>query len=369
MTISEATTSHAPSRPRALAGLIAATVLVPLALLLVGLWEQQRGDGDWADIRAEHDRLVRIVADLDARTPRDGRPDFRLQFEYGGQRYGGPYAVVKAREIRDRMDTLTVVMDWRRRLPPVVIVGGAVAGGLSLLVLIAGAGLGWLGRRSRDALVGGFSLVRRILPAALAVQILAATAGFVAVAVFEAGILVQGGISGDGMKLLGVAAVAVGFTVMGAAGALVGLRRALEAFEPDPLPILGRPVSPAEAPGLWRLVEGLAARIGALAPEAVVVGLADGFFVTAGPAELQPGGARLAGRILHVPLAQLALLRGDETAAIIAHELAHYAGATPPTASASCRSMSGSDAPSTRWPRGSRARSARSARPCISACS
>ncbi|KMO33353.1 peptidase M48 [Methylobacterium tarhaniae] len=301
-------------------------MLVPLALLLVGLWEQQRGAGDWAEVRAEHDRLVRIVADLEARTPRDGRPDFRLQFRYDGQLYGGPYAVVKAHEARDRMDTLATVMEWRRRLPPVAIAGGAVAAGLSLLVLIAGAALGWRGRRSRDALVRGFSLVRRILPAALAVQILATTAGFVAVVVFEAGILVRGGVSGEGMKLLAVAAVAVGGTVLAAAGALVGLRRALDAFEPDPLPILGRPISPAEAPGLWRLVEGLAARIGALKPEAVVVGLTDGFFVTAGPAELEPGGARLSGRILHVPLAQLALLRGDETAAIVAHELAHYAG-------------------------------------------
>ncbi len=317
---------RAPSRPRSLAGLVAATVLVPLALLLVGLWERQRGDADWADVKAEHDRLGRTVADLEARAPRDGRPDFRLQFQHDGQLYGGPYAVVKAREARDRLAMLATVMEWRRRLPPVAIAGGAVAAGLSLLVLIAGAALGRLGRRSRDALVCGFSLVRRILPAALGIQILAATAGLVAVMAFEAGILVQGGVSSGGMKLLAVAAVAVGAAVLAAAGALVGLSRALDAFEPDPLPILGRPISPAEAPGLWRLVEGLAARIGALKPEAVVVGLAEGFFVTAGPVVLEPGGARLSGRILNVPLAQLALLRGDETAAIVAHELAHYAG-------------------------------------------
>jgi hypothetical protein len=315
-----------PSRPRALVGLVATTVLLPLALLLVGLWEGRRGLDDLAAVMAEHDRLAQVVADLEARAPRDGRPDFRLQFRHDGKLYGGPLAVAKAREARDGTATLAALMDWRRALPPIAVAGGAVAAGLSLLVLVAGALLARRGRGSREALVGGFSLMRRLLPAALALQIVAATAAFVAVVVFEAGLLVQGGLTGDGMKLIGIAAVAVGATLLAAGGALLGLRRALDAFEPDPLPILGRPIAPAEAPGLWRLVEGLAERMGALRPEAVVVGLTGGFFVTAGPVELEPGGARLAGRILHLPLPSLAVMRGDETAAIIAHELAHYAG-------------------------------------------
>lgn len=120
------------------------------------------------------------------------------------------------------------------------------------------------------------------------------------------------------------AAVAVGVTLVAAGGALLGLRCALGTFAPDPPPILGRPIAPAEAPSLSHLVEGLAGRIGALKPEAVVVGLTDGFFVTAGPAVLEPGGARLLGRILYLP--HVARMRGDEIAAIIAQELTHYAG-------------------------------------------
>ena len=301
-------------------------MLLPLLILLLGLWEWQRGAEDAAAFAAEQERLAQVVADLEARTPRDGRPDFRLQFRHNGQNYGGPYALVKAREAGDTAGTLATVMEWRHLLPPVAITGGGIAAGLSLLVLLAGAGLGWRGRGSRDALVRGFSLMRRLLPATLALQILAATAGFVAVVGFEAGALVQGGFSGDGMKLLGIAVVAVGATLFAAGGTLLGLRRALDAFEPDPLTILGRQITPAEAPGLWRLTEGLAQKMGALKPEALVVGLTEGFFVTAGPAVLEPGGARLSGRILYVPLPHLALMRGDETAAIIAHELAHYAG-------------------------------------------
>ncbi|MFD1283201.1 M48 family metalloprotease, partial [Methylobacterium goesingense] len=301
-------------------------MLLPLAFVLLGLWEGRRAEDDRAAFAAEQARLSAIVADLAARAPQDGRVDFRLQFRQGGQVYGGPLALDKARAAESQAATLTTLMDWRRLLPPVVVAGGGLAALLSVLVLLAGAALGWVGRSSRDALVRGFSLVRRLLPATLALQILAAATATVAAVIFEAGLLAQSGLSGDAMKLLGIAAVAVGAILWAAGRTVLGLRRALAAFEPDPLPIFGRRVSPAEAPGLWRLTEGLAERLGALKPEAVVVGLTGGFFVSAGPAVLEPGGERLTGRILYLPLPYLALMRGDEVAAIIGHELAHYAG-------------------------------------------
>jgi len=316
----------APSRLRALARLVAATVLLPLGILLLGLWEQERAGGDWADLAAERAHLSRIVADLEARVPPDGRPDFRMQFRRNGQNYGGPLALVQARAARDEVATLTAIMDWRRMLPPVVVLAGGLSAGLSILVLLAGAALGRMGRASRDVLVTGFSWMRRLLPPVLALQVLLTTAGFVAAVIFEAGVLARPGLGSGEIKMLLLAVVAVGAVLLAAGATVLGLRRALSAFEPDPLPIFGRVVSPAEAPGLWRLTEGLADRLGALKPEAVVVGLTGGFFVSAGPAVLEPGGARLTGRILYLPLPYLALLRGDEVAAIIGHELAHYAG-------------------------------------------
>lgn len=301
-------------------------MLLPLGLLLLGVWEMRRGADDRALFHAERQRLDAVVAEWEARAPPDGRFDPGQQFRSGGRTYGGPLALAKARSARDEAAHLATVMDWRVLLPPVVVAGGALAAGLSLLILLAGAVLGRLGRASRDTLVRGFSLMRRLLPVALSLQILAATAAFVAAIAFEAAVLLQGRFDGGAMKLLVVAAVAVGAAVLVAGSTVLGLRRALGAFEPDPLPILGRTVTPAEAPGLWRLVEGLAARLGALKPEAVVVGLTEGFFVSAGPAVLEPGGTRVEGRILYLPLPYLALMRGDEVAAIIGHELAHYAG-------------------------------------------
>ena len=133
-------------------------MLLPLAILLIGLWQGQRGRDDWRAFAAERDRLGAVVADLEARSPRDGRPDFSLQFRHDGRLYGGPYAAVKAREIRDHAGTLAAVMDWRRRLPAVAVAGGGIAAALSVLVLLVGGLLGHLGRGSRDALVRGFSL-------------------------------------------------------------------------------------------------------------------------------------------------------------------------------------------------------------------
>ena len=306
--------------------LVAATVLLPLAILLLGLWEQERAGADWADLAAERAHLNRVVEVLEAQAPPDGRPDFRMQFRRNGQSYGGPLALVQARAARDEVATLTTIMDWRRILPPVVVVSGGLAAGLSILVLLAGAALGRIGRASREALVTGFSWIRRLLPPVLALQVLSTTAGFVAAVIFEAGLLARPGLGSGEIKMLLMAAVAVGAVLIAAGATVLGLRRALAAFEPDPLSIFGRIVSPAEAPGLWRLTEGLADRLEALKPEAVVVGLSGGFFVSAGPAVVEPGGVPLTGRILYLPLPYLALLRGDEVAAIIGHELAHYAG-------------------------------------------
>ena len=309
-----------------MAVLLAATILLPLAAMALGVWERQRGDADWADLDAERLRLERAVDDLEARQPPDGRIDFTLQFRRGGQTFVGPLALAQAREARGEAAALARVMALRRLLPPAVVWASGAVVALSGLVLLAGAALGRLGRTSREVLVRGFALVRRALPVLLGLQVLLGATAFVAAVCFEAAALLQPGIGTGEVKMLMLAGVAILGSLYAAGVTVTGLRGALAAFEPDPLPILGRAVSPAEAPGLWRLVDGLADRLGALKPEAIVVGLTEGFFVSAGPKVLEPGGGALAGRALYVPLPYLPLLRLDELAAIIGHELAHFAG-------------------------------------------
>lgn len=302
-------------------------MLVPLAFLGLGLWEQQRGASDEEALELQRGRMAKAVATLEARPALGGGLDMGLQFRRNGQTYVGSLALAQARDALKDLEDAAAVARLRRTLPSVVIGAAALALGLSALVLLAGAFLGWRGRASRDALVRGFSLVRRALPLLLAMQVLLAAATVVAAVAFEAAALLHAGrLSGGDVKMLGLAVLLMATSVWVAGSAVLQLRRTLAAFDPDPLRIMGRPVSRDEAPGLWRLLDDLAERLGALRPDDVVVGLTGGFFVSSGPKVLEPGGAALAGRTLYVPLPYLPLLREDEVAAIIGHELAHFSG-------------------------------------------
>ncbi len=87
---------------------------------------------------------------------------------------------------------------------------------------------------------------------------------------------------------------------------------------------LGRPLTRQQAPGLWAWVEHLAAQLNAPAPEHIVVGIDQSFFVTSTQVVLQPSGEVLNGRTLYLPLTYLSALSQHETASIIGHELGHF---------------------------------------------
>ena len=308
--------------------LIATTILLPLAMLALGVWEGQRAAADLEAVTRDRDRAAKTVALLEARpAPAQGRIDMGAQFRRNGRSYVGPLALSQAREALEDAESAVTVSRIRGQLPPVTMVSGGLAAALSALALLTAALAGWAGRSSRDALVRGFSLVRRSLPGVLGAQVVLIALAVVTITGFEAlAILEAGDLSAGGAKLLGLAVVLIGGSLWVAGKGVIQLRRSLALFTPDPLPILGRPVSPEEAPGLWRLLEDLATRLGALRPDHVVVGLTGGFFVSSGPKVLEPGLAPLAGRTLYLPLPFLPLLREDEVAAIIGHELAHFSG-------------------------------------------
>ncbi|SHJ89521.1 Zn-dependent protease with chaperone function [Roseomonas rosea] len=303
-------------------------MLLPLALLGLGLWEQQRGASDEEAMELQRGQAAKAVALLEARPAQpDGRPDFGARFRRNGHTYVGPLALSEARDALDDAESALALSRARRYLPPVVAACAGVAAGLSVLALLAATLLVRAGRRSRDALVRGFSLVRRVLPPMMGTQVVLVAIGVVAAVAFEASaILEAGNLSSGGAKLLGIAAIAIGASLWTAGKAVVQLRRTVGLFTPDPLSIMGRPVTREEAPGLWRMLDELATRLGALLPDNVVVGLTGGFFVSSGAKVLEPGGGTLAGRTLYLPLPFLPLLREDEVATIIGHELAHFSG-------------------------------------------
>ena len=321
-------TGDRDTRPtRATIGIVLITVVVPLLIVAIGWWEMQRGDTDRWDLEIQRGYLSQTVQRLDAWIAANPRRQMEAEFRRNGQLYGGPYAVEKAREALDDAGTALAIERWRRVLPPVTIGCAGVIALLSVVVLASAAGLAGAGRASRDALVRGFSVLHRALPPVLGLQVVLLAICSVTVVAFEAmAILEVGDFSAGSLKVLTIAVVLIGASLWTGFKAVRQLRRTVAMFTPDPIVVRGRAVSAAEAPGLWRLLDDLAGRLGALKPDAVVVGLTGGFFVSSGPKLLQPGDIPLAGRTLYVPLPYLPLLRADELAAIIGHELAHFSG-------------------------------------------
>ncbi len=297
--------------------------------MALGIWEGYRGAGDVAAATLQRDRLAPVVEALQARQSRipPGAFDMGLQFQRGGQLFGGPYAVTVAQDELHGLDTAIWLASLRTWLPPVVATGAGLAAALSALALLAASVLGRVGQGSREALLRGFSAMRRALPPLMGAQVVLMACAFVAAVAFEAVALLDiDEFSIGGVKLLAIGAVAASISLWTAGRAVFQLKRAVAAFTPDALPIDGRLVASEEAPGLWALLHELVARLGSLRPDNIVVGLTGGFFVSSGPKRLRPAGTTLSGRTLYLPLPALPLLRADEVAAVIAHELAHFSG-------------------------------------------
>jgi Zn-dependent protease with chaperone function len=314
-----------PRRGGTASSLLLVTLLLPLAFVLLGFWEQQRGEMDLDALAMLRDHAAQAVATLAARPgPADHGSDTGARLPRDGH---GPFALAEARTALAEAEDAFALARLRAALPQVVMTCAGLAAWFSCVALAAAALLGRLGRWSRDVLVDGFTLIRRALPPLLGLQVLLAAAAMVAAIAFEtSAILEAGDLSSAGLKLLALAAMVIGLSLWTVGKALFELRRAAGLFTPAPLPILGRAVSRDAAPGLWRLVDDLAARLDALRPDDVVVGLSGGVFVASGPKILDPAGIVLTGRTLYLPLPLLPLLQADEVAAIIGHELAHFAG-------------------------------------------
>lgn len=297
-------------------GTVITAIALPLAFAAFGLWQAQRADRELAEVDAWRARTAAQLAAMDARPGRAGgiNPDWR--FTRRGHIYEGDDARREAQAALRAADDEMMMARWCRHLAPVVTASGVIVAALGSLVLAAAFVLGRAGRRSREWLIAGFSLVQRVLPALLIGLVVVTTIGIIAAVIFETLALRA--------SLVGL--VAIGATLIIALAAVLQLRGTAGLHIPEPAVIAGRPVSVDEAPGLWQLTADLAARLGTAPPDAIVVGLTEGFFVAPGPNGLDGTDQTLAGNVLHVPLPHLALLQDDEIAAAIGHELAHFAG-------------------------------------------
>lgn len=311
-------------RWRPVLGLMAWVVVLPLCLLGLGLWQVQRGAEDAA-------RYARAKAELPAALDRARQiaaqnPNSIVRFG-NARALGAALAVKRLEEAAasvDRNDTVA-----RARLPAAwaTIAGAVLALLAGLAGTVASSLAGLAARRSRDWLVRGFALIRGLLPVLLGAQILGLAVCAIGATAFEAsGLWFMETMSAGAVKLALAGLLLAGVAVYGAVLAVRGLRQVFALHTPDPVDISGRMVSEAEAPGLWRYVRELARRQESLAPDVIAVGLTEGFFVTEAPVRLWPEDRLLEGRTLYLQAPYFGLLDGRELAAIIGHELAHFAG-------------------------------------------
>lgn len=90
--------------------------------------------------------------------------------------------------------------------------------------------------------------------------------------------------------------------------------------------VAGIPVSESKAPGLHDFVKAIASKLGAKAPDNIVIGLEPNFFVTSAEVVTPASGKPLAGETLYVSVPLARLMTVPEFAAVIGHELGHFRG-------------------------------------------
>ncbi|WP_152047488.1 M48 family metalloprotease [Aureimonas psammosilenae] len=305
-------------------GLVFWLVVLPLTLIGLGLWQLDRSSATRVEVEEAGVNIAQSLAEIRAIAADD--PNAGIRFE-GGQSYSASLAASMFEEAADDNDMLQKLAAVRHPLAYLTVAGGALAlfgGGLGLLLSeIAGR----RARRSRDQLLRSFSRLRLALPFLLGAVMLGLAFAGLGATLFETLTLpFWGEISGNAIKLGLAGILLAGLALFCAITAVRGLRRVFALLEPEPIVEHARVVTPDDAPGLWQFVRLVAGRVEAELPDTLVIGLTSGFYVTESPVRLLPENMVIEGRTLHVPAPMLELLDTAEIAAIVGHELAHFAG-------------------------------------------
>ncbi|RAU47861.1 MULTISPECIES: M48 family metallopeptidase [unclassified Pseudomonas] len=304
--------------------LVAVLILLPLFLGLFGAWELQRSADNGSRLVQDQAELAELLPQLREMASKNKNG----WIEINDQRVGVELALSRVGEAEHDILQLLSLERIKTGIAWSVVGLGLLAALVGTLGLLA---LGWAASRaleSRKRLLHTFTLISRILPFLLVGHIVAMTAAVAAVLVFEGlGLWHVGRMSAGEFKLMAVAFI-TGLVCLYSIWTMAKqLKVMLHMFEPSGMVVLGHAVTPQQAPLLWDIVRELAQRLGALQPDHIVLGMADGFYVTSSDVSLLPSDAHLSGRTLHVPIMYLGLLDDAQTRAVIGHELAHFAGA------------------------------------------
>jgi Zn-dependent protease with chaperone function len=125
--------------------------------------------------------------------------------------------------------------------------------------------------------------------------------------------------------------VHVGVLVAAAAGALTTcyalVRSAVSAMTIEPLVVQAEALNRVDHPAVFLLIEATAQKLGADAPDNVIVGLDPTFFVTTSDVVLLADGVPpIQGRTLFLSLSLMSAFTVEELRSVIGHELGHFLG-------------------------------------------
>ncbi len=305
--------------------LIAVLILLPFCLNLFGVWQLQRSSESNAELAEIDANLKEIRPDLEALIAKGGsRPPM---VELDGKPISADIALSQLSTAEEEIGTLIPLGAVMNGLAKAVIALGLVA---TLVGVIGMLGLSWAGTHalhSREKLLRTFTRVSRVLPFVLVGHIVAMGTAVAAILAFEGlGMWHAGQMSSGEFKLMLLTLMVMAVCLYSIWQMARQLGVMLRMFEPTAMQVLGHEVCEQQAPALWAHVRALALRLGALAPDHIILGMTEGFYVTSSDVEILPKGTALRGRTLHIPMVYLGLLDSAETDAVIGHELAHFAG-------------------------------------------
>lgn len=111
-----------------------------------------------------------------------------------------------------------------------------------------------------------------------------------------------------------------------AVAAYVLIKSIISTLKTKPTLIFGQLITNSNGSGLINLVNDIATKVGAKAPENIVVGLEPNFYVTATTVEIAGEGKPLKNTTMYLSLPFLSIFSKDELVGVIGHELGHFKG-------------------------------------------
>lgn len=192
-------------------------------------------------------------------------------------------------------------------------VTAALGAGLILLILLGKH----LAGNDRGRLSRIFGPLVRIVMLVLAVSVIA-QAGLLVYSIYTLEAAAIQRVHGGLLAIIGLGALY---------GSFLLLKNGLGLLKEQPSTLRAELLSRTEHPEIYALVDQVASKLNAEAPDHIVVGLEPNFFVTTNPVQLLGGDGRvLKGRTLFMSLALLRVLSKDELVAVVGHELGHFRG-------------------------------------------